>query len=74
MNHLTKLEKIIIGNKLRSACTDSKFSNEDIAHTLGLKTTRVLYSWFNGEKLPCTKNLILLKNRFNISLDKILTF
>ena len=66
MNHNEKLNKQEIGMQLYHLIENSEFSYNEIAEFLDLSSSRVIYDWFTGSKLPSAERLynllfILLK-------------
>lgn len=72
MNYKSKLNKKEIGDRLYSLIENSKYTLEDIADFLELTTTRVIYDWMNGKKIPSTENLLNLAKLFNVQMEDIL--
>lgn len=72
MNYKAKLNKRETGNQLYRIIDASKYSYSDIADFLELKTTRVIYEWTNGKKLPSIENLINLAKFLNVQVEDIL--
>ncbi|XMB85841.1 helix-turn-helix transcriptional regulator [Mycoplasmatota bacterium WC44] len=59
--------KVIRKNMIRLGMT-----YEELASLVELTTSRVIYDWVDGIKLPSIKRLIMLSNVFNISIDDML--
>ncbi len=57
MNHNKKLNKKEIGLQLYHLIEGSKLSYKEIADFLELSSSRVLYDWFSGTKLPSAERL-----------------
>lgn len=72
MNYKSKLNKKETGDRLYSLIANSKYTLEDIADFLELTTTRVIYDWMNGKKIPSTENLLNLAKLFNVQMEDIL--
>ena len=72
MNYKVKLNKRETGNNLYRIINESVYSYNDIADFLELKTTRVIYEWTNGNKLPSVENLINLAKFLNVQVEDIL--
>lgn len=72
MNYKSKLNKKETGDRLYSLIESSKYTLEDIADFLELTTTRVIYDWMNGKKMPSTENLLNLAKLFNVQMEDIL--
>ena len=72
MNYKVKLNKKETGYNLYRIIETSTYSYSDIADFLGLATTRVIYEWTNGNKLPSVENLINLAKFLNVQIEDIL--
>ena len=60
-----------IAQKVRRLISESAFTNEDVADLLGV-STRLIYYWQNGERVPNVKNLSRLSQLFNVYMESIL--
>ena len=69
-----KINKKATGLKLYRLITQSKMTYAEIAEVLELHSTRVIYDWVNGEKLPSTENLYNLACLFQVQIEDILAF
>lgn len=75
MNYTKKLlNKRETGERIRQAITNSHFTYEDLAFSLGLNSPRVIYDWTNGNKLPSLENLINLCLIFNNKVEDFIVF
>ena len=72
MGYKLKVDKRATGLKIFRLMESSRWTREDIAHFLGLTSTRVIYYWTSGLKLPSTENLINLAKLFNVRMEDIL--
>ena len=72
--HKATLDKKVTGLLLRKAITDSKLTIEKISINLELSTSRVIYSWMNGEKLPNLENLVNLSLMLNTKLEDLVAW
>ena len=72
MNYKAKLNREETGLRIYYAICDSKFTYEDIADFLGLKSPRVIYEWTKGVKMPSLENLINLTQLLHIQMEDIL--
>ena len=67
-----KVDKRATGLKIYHLLENSELSREEIAKFLELNSTRVIYDWTNGIKLPNTENLLNLAKLFNVQVEDIL--
>lgn len=72
--HKRLLNKKSTGENIRKLILTSNFSYEDIAEFLQLNSSRVIYEWVNGEKMPSLENFINLALIFNVKLESIIEF
>ncbi len=72
--HKATLDKKTTGLLLRKAITDSSMTIEEISIKLELSTSRVIYSWMNGEKLPNLENLVNLSLMLNTKLEDLVAW
>lgn len=66
------LDKDLTSKKIRALITESKYTFEELAEMLQLKSPRVIYDWINGIKLPGIENLYNLALIFNIKIEDCL--
>jgi len=66
------LDKDATCKKLRSLITKSNYTFDEIAEMLQLKSSRVIYDWVNGIKLPGIENMYNLALIFNIKMEDCL--
>ena len=72
MNYKVKLNKKKIGTNIYFLIEHSQFTREDVADYLQLTSSRVIYDWENGIKMPSTENLFNLAKLFNVQIEDIL--
>lgn len=72
MNREIILNKGKIGDNIRENICNSGYTYDQVAEILELTTSRVIYDWVNGIKMPRLENLIKLSLLFNINLEDIL--
>jgi transcriptional regulator with XRE-family HTH domain len=60
------------GDKLKGLIHSSDYTYNDIADILNLSTTRVIYDWINGFKLPKIEHLVILANLLHVKIEDIL--
>lgn len=68
---LDKMKTSII---LRRLIAESDYSINQISSYLGLATSRVIYDWIKGIKLPSVENLYNLALILNIKMEDFLVF
>ena len=73
MNYKRKLDKKKIGLNLYKLFASSNHTYDAVAEFLMLKTSRVIYDWFDGKKMPSTENLWNLAEFFNVHIEDILS-
>lgn len=66
------LNKVKIGVNLYKLIDDSKFTYDELAEKLGLCSSRVIYEWISGKKLPSTKRIVALSLLFEVLVEDIL--
>lgn len=71
MDSIKKLDEKIVARNVRRMIAESTLTKEDIADLLDV-TTRLVYYWQNGEKVPNTQNLYGLSQLFKVSMESIL--
>ena len=67
-----RVDKRATGLRLYRLIEDSKYTREEIANYLELTSTRVIYDWLNGVKLPSTENLLNLSKLLKVQIEDIL--
>ena len=72
MNDKSVLNKDKTGFKIKALMDKHKVNHEQLAHFIGLKSSRVIFEWVNGTKIPKTENLIKLSIIFNVKMEDIL--
>lgn len=72
MDYKVKVDKRATGLKIYRLLEKAELSREEIAEFLELNSTRVIYDWANGSKLPSTENLLNLAKLFNVQIEDIL--
>lgn len=72
MNHKKVLNKDKTGYQIRKYMIQHKYSYDYLAELLNLASSRVIYDWVNGLKLPSLEHLILLSSIFKVKLEDIL--
>lgn len=73
MNCKIKIDKKATGHKLYRLIEQSEMTYAQIAEYLELQSSRVIYDWVNGAKLPSTENLYNLANLFHVQMEDILS-
>lgn len=66
------LDKDATNKKIRAIISNSKFTYEELAEMLQLKSPRVIYEWINGNKLPGLENMYNLALIFNMKIEDCL--
>jgi transcriptional regulator with XRE-family HTH domain len=66
------IDKVKTGEKLRIVIAKSGTTYEKIAEILELNSSRVIYDWISGIKLPSTVNLLNLAIRLNFRIEDVL--
>ena len=72
MDYKVQLNKRKTGENIYFLIEQSKYTREDIADYLQLTSSRVIYDWENGTKMPNTENLFNLAKLFNVQIEDIL--
>ena len=72
MNYKFKLNKKKTGNNIYFLIEKSKLTRDYVAEYLQLKSSRAIYSWENGEKMPSIEHLFNLAKLFNVQIEDIL--
>ena len=72
MNQKQKINKVKTGLNLYRLIEASGKTRIEIAEYLELESTRVIYDWTSGIKLPSLENLLNLSILFHVSIEDIL--
>lgn len=72
MDSKLKVDKRATGLRLYRLIENSEYTREEIANYLELTSTRVIYDWLNGVKLPSTENLLNLSKLLKVQIEDIL--
>jgi transcriptional regulator with XRE-family HTH domain len=72
MNCKVNIDKVKTGENLRIIIAKSGISYEKVAEILELTSSRVIYDWISGIKLPSTVNLLNLSIRLNFKIEDVL--
>ena len=72
MNQKQKIIKVKPGLNLYRLIEASGKTRIEIAEYLELESTRVIYDWTSGIKLPSLENLLNLSILFHVSIEDIL--
>ena len=72
MDSKLKVDKRATGLRLYRLIENSEYTREEIANYLELTSTRVIYAWLNGVKLPSTENLLNLSKLLKVQIEDIL--
>lgn len=67
-----KDKKIKFGDALYKAINENAMNYDSVAKLIGLKDSRQIYCYVNGEKWPSQLRLIMLIHHFNLNLEEIL--
>ena len=67
--HKATLDKRQTGFLIRKAIIDSNFTINQVSNNLELASSRVIYEWMNGTKLPNLENLVNLALMLNKRLE-----
>lgn len=67
--HKFTLDRTKIGLLIRKAIIDSNLTIEQVSIILELTSSRVIYDWMNGIKLPNIENLINLALMLNKKIE-----
>ena len=66
------LDRKLTGRKIGSLIITSDFTYEEVAYALGLNSSRVIYEWISGRKLPNIENLANLARMFNVRMEDVI--
>ena len=72
MNQKQKINTVKTGLNLYRLIEASGKTRIEIAEYLELESTRVIYDWTSGIKLPSLENLLNLSILFHVSIEDIL--
>lgn len=67
--HKFALDRTKIGLLIRKAIIDSNLTIEQVSSNLELTSSRVIYDWMSGIKLPNIENLINLALMLNKKIE-----
>ncbi len=67
--HKATLDKRQTGFLIRKAIIDSNFTIDQVSNNLELASSRVIYEWMSGTKLPTLENLANLALMLNKKLE-----
>lgn len=67
--HKATLDKRQTGFLIRKAIIDSNFTIDQVSINLELASSRVIYEWMSGTKLPTLENLVNLALMLNKKLE-----
>ena len=67
-----KLNKQKTGNKIYEALARSGKSYDKVAEELGLLSSRVIYEWVNGNKIPSLTRMALLAELLGVHMEDLL--
>ncbi len=71
MNELKKLNKKRVAQNVGRLLAESQLPNEEIADRLEV-SSRILYLWQTGKRLPNTEHVYGLSQLFKVSMESIL--
>lgn len=69
--HKATLDRKATGKLIRDAILGSELSFEDVSIRLELSSSRVIYEWMNGTKLPSLENLANLALMLSVKIEDI---
>ena len=67
-----RLNKQKTGNKIYQAIERSGKSYDKVAEELGLLSSRVIYEWVNGNKLPSLTRIAILADFLGVHIEDLL--
>lgn len=70
--HKATLNKKKTGQKIRKAILNSGMTFEQVATNLNLSSSRVIYEWMAGRKLPNLENLMNLVLMLSIKMEDVI--
>lgn len=62
----------IVGNNIKKLRDSKRMTQQQLADVVGAKTYTTITKWEKGDNAPQGKDLIVLSNHFNVSVDSIL--
>ena len=68
MNCFLRLNKDLTGQKIKQHIIRSGMTYDQVADEIGLASSRVIYDWTNGLKMPSIENLV----RFSRTVDTVI--
>ena len=71
MDKLKKLDKKLVAKNVAKLIAESNIANEEIANMLDI-STRLIYYWQNGKRVPSTEDVYGLAQIFNVPMESIL--
>lgn len=69
--HKAILDRKATGKLIRDAILESDLSFEDVSVRLELASSRVIYEWMSGAKLPSLENLANLALMLSVKIEDI---
>ena len=73
MNCKIYIDRVKTGERLRSVIAESGVTYEQVADILELTSSRVIYDWITGSKLPSLINLYNLSIYLNFKIEDVLS-
>lgn len=70
--HKATLNKKKTGQNIRKAILNSGMTFEQVATSLNLSSSRVIYEWMAGRKLPNLENLMNLVLMLSIKMEDVI--
>lgn len=74
MKRKTIVNRDETGVNIRKIIEKSGMTYDAFAEAIDLKSSRVIYDWINGIKLPSIDNLAKISSKFKIQLEDILSY
>lgn len=68
------LDREAVGKRIRNIIASSSLTHDSLAELLNFNSSRVIYDWENGKKLPNVENLYNLSLIFKIKIEDLLIF
>ncbi len=68
------LDREAISKRIRNIIASSSLTHDDLAELLEFNSSRVIYDWENGKKLPNIENFYNLLLIFKIEIEDLLVF
>jgi len=72
MNCKVNIDRTQTGERLRLVFAKNGITYEKVADILGLTSSRVVYEWITGSKLPSLVNLVNLSIKLGFKLEDVL--